>query len=418
MKKIFVSHVREESAAAIALKQQLEAAVPGVTVWVSSVDLSLGQAWLQALEKELKGAKALLVLCGGQSATKPWINFESGFGHGKRIPVVPICHRGLRKEHLPYPLSMFQACEAGDPDDCARLVGHLSTLLGVGIAPGFVPRTMSMALTPRQTRKSDIGVLLAHRQAEWAMIGPSLFKAPDALPPAWRNRWTLQRLISEDKVASADLGALAGMLVGSPWRSAMSAECITELVDWVRAGGRMLMLGFELGDRHHGANLGELARRFGIHPMIDIVGPRDYGTGKPYNVWIDFETDAGHPHPLTHGLERIRLRNVQTVMVEPGGHEWLRVGEHGVFRPAGAHVYYREGQLTQPGGAQFEVNRDASWIPVGVDAPIGLTHEGAVRFLGTWDLLRAPAGPPEHGTSAFLERLLNWLAGEGMPSAP
>jgi hypothetical protein len=32
---------------------------------VSTVDLGLGQAWLQALEKELKGAKAVLVLCGG-----------------------------------------------------------------------------------------------------------------------------------------------------------------------------------------------------------------------------------------------------------------------------------------------------------------------------------------------------------------
>jgi hypothetical protein len=122
VKKIFVSHTREESQAAASLKQQLEQALPGFKVWVSSIDLGLGSAWLQALDRELIGAEALLVLCSSMSAEKPWINFEGGFGHGKRIPVIPVCHRGLRRERLAFPLSMFQACDVSDEGECAALV--------------------------------------------------------------------------------------------------------------------------------------------------------------------------------------------------------------------------------------------------------------------------------------------------------
>jgi hypothetical protein len=175
----------------------------------------------------------------------------------------------------------------------------------------------------------------------------------------------------------------------------------------------MLLLGFELGDRHHGANLSDLSRRFGIHPMTDIVGPQGHGRGKPYGIWMDFQPSRAQPHLLTAGFDRIRLRNVQTAMVEPGGHEWLRVGGHAVYRPAGEHTSYRDGQLTQPTGGHFEINTQAAWIPVGVDAPTGLTYPGSVRFLGTWDLLRAPDDTMRYNALQLLERLLDWLADAG-----
>jgi hypothetical protein len=414
--KIFVSHIREEKTAAIVLKAELEKALPGVTVWVSSIDLQLGEAWLQALEKELKGAKAVLVLCSLQSAGKPWINFESGFGYSKRMPVIPVCHRTLRKQQLPYPLRIFQACDVADPDDCANLVGRLAKEVGVEMGKNFTPETMSKAFAPRVERSHDIGIMLAQRQAEWDAASP--FQLPAHLPEVCRNRWKFRPIASEDKVAAAEMVSLSGMIVGSPWDATMSAECIDELVDWVHAGGRMLLLGFELGDRHHSANLGDLARRFGIHPMIDIVGPPDHGSAKPYGVWTDFRPDTDAFHPLVKGLRQIYLRNVQTVMVEPGGQEWLRVGKNAIYRPAADRVEYRKGRLTQPAGTQFEVNADRGWVAVGVDAPKGLAHPGAVRFLGSWDLLREPADKPENDTPQLVKRLLDWLSGDEAPPAP
>jgi hypothetical protein len=99
---------------------------------------------------------------------------------------------------------------------------------------------------------------------------------------------------------------------------------------------------------------------------------------------------------------------VQTGVVEPGGVEWLQVGDHNVYRPAGAHIYYRDGLLSTPGGAEFMVQTKAAPVAVGADAPTGLTSLCSVRFLGTWDLLVSPA--PDT-TLKFVERLLDWLAG-------
>jgi hypothetical protein len=247
--KIFVSHIREEKTAAVALKARLEAALPGVTVWVSSVDLGPGTPWLQTLETHLKGAKAVIVLCSRQSAGKPWINFEGGFGHGKHLPVIPVCHRGLQRGKLPHPMSIFQSCDVADPDDCAALVTRLATILGAEVAESFNPATITRALEPKLDRQHAIGIMLAHRQEEWVMKGESLFRKPASLPAILWDRWNFQPILSEDKIAAAELGNLSGMIVGSPWRSTISSESIDELVDWVHGGGRMLLLGFELGDR-------------------------------------------------------------------------------------------------------------------------------------------------------------------------
>jgi hypothetical protein len=74
-----------------------------------------------------------------------------------------------------------------------------------------------------------------------------------------------------------------GLVVGNPWRTKITREAISVVVEWVRAGGRLLLLGFELGDRHHGGNLAELSRFFGIDPRSDIAAiSRLVTTTSPY----------------------------------------------------------------------------------------------------------------------------------------
>ena len=176
------------------------------------------------------------------------------------------------------------------------------------------------------------------------------------------------------------------------------------------AGGRLLLLGFELGDRHHDGNLEDLARHFGIHPAADIVGPRSHGPTKPYDVPVDFQVADGEPHPLTQNLSTIRLSNVQTIRVEPGGTEWLRVGKNVVYRPTRSSVVYRQGTLTQPRSQEFDQNVEAGWLPVAVEAPSGLCGDGAVHAMGTWDLLRRPNARHNEDNLRLLERLLDWLS--------
>ena len=83
----------------------------GFKVFVSAVDIQLGDAWLKEIENALEGSTILLSVCGPSSVRRPWLNFESGSGWSKGVKVVPICYKGLRKDKLPAPLHIFQAVE-------------------------------------------------------------------------------------------------------------------------------------------------------------------------------------------------------------------------------------------------------------------------------------------------------------------
>ena len=97
------------------------------------------------------------------------------------------------------------------------------------------------------------------------------------------NSSTFVPIDDERLFLSPDLDKLSGLVVGNPWRTKITPEAISAVVEWVRAGGRLLLLGFELGDRHHGGNLAELSRFFGIDPRSDIAAiSRLVTTTSPY----------------------------------------------------------------------------------------------------------------------------------------
>lgn len=407
---VFLSHVEEEAPLAGKLKVELERALPGATVFVSAVDIGLGEAWLKAVSDALDGARTVLVLCSRRSTSKPWVNFESGAGWLRHGKVIPLCHGGMTKDALPHPLSIFQALDLTSPDDCASLAQQLGVILDVEVSRAFDPESMARSVAEPPARGSEIGVALTHRQGEWQAGQRSVFALSTNPPPGVRGDWIFRPLNRAEDLMPAPLGSLSGLIFGSPWRERIDLDVIATIVDWVRAGGRLLILGFELGDRHHSANLGELTRHFGIHGETDIVGPPDFRGTKPYEVPVVFDVACGDPHPLTGGLEQIRLANVQTLRVEPGGVEWLRVGGNVVFRPKADTVQYHDGTLSQPFGSGFERNEEGRWLPVAVEAPAGLCGDGAVQAVGTWDLLgRGSAFDGDNLT--LVDRLLDWLAG-------
>ena len=172
------------------------------------------------------------------------------------------------------------------------------------------------------------------------------------------------------------------------------------------------MLGYELGDRHHGGNLAALAVYFGVQLHTDVVGPVGHKGTKPYGLAVDFDVSEADALELTNGIASIRLANVQTVQVDPGGVEWLRVGRNVVCRPERRAVDYLEDILCQPGEQSVDVNSDAGWVPIAVKAPAGLCGSGGVHVVGTWEILgkdRAFNDRPDN--VRLLSRLLDWLSG-------
>lgn len=407
---VFLSHISEEASEARALGKQLESALPGLKVFVSATDIHLGHSWLMEVHKALERSQATLALCSPNSVRRPWVNFEMGCGWAKGIPVIPVCYKGMRPSQLPDPLGTFHTLELKDARSCAVLVEELAMTVGCQPARDFDYAGMLKSIeSGLPTRTDTIGIVLCHQQNKWEDESLSVFSVANGPLSGISDTWTFREITEEKEFLSLSLHTLSGLIFGCPWRSHMTPETITATVEWVKLGGRLLLLGFELGDRHHGSNLGDLSHHFGIYPTTDIVGPSGYGERKPYGDPVDFDIrDPAYP-TFTEGLDSLRLSNVQTIRVDPGGVEWLRVGKNSVYQPQSSVVIYRDGTLTAPGGAPFFENQQASWLAVGVQAPKGLCGKGAVQMIGTWDLIGRRESFGETNL-AFVTRLFNWLA--------
>jgi hypothetical protein len=139
----------------------------GFKVFVSAVDIQLGDAWLKEIENALEGSTILLSLCSPSSVRRPWLNFESGSGWSKGVKVVPICYKGLRKDKLPAPLHIFQAVELTDLVSCRKLVDRLASELSIRISEQFDPSKMLAALSVvRPARTNTVGMVLCHGQRD------------------------------------------------------------------------------------------------------------------------------------------------------------------------------------------------------------------------------------------------------------
>lgn len=410
--QVFLSHISEESTEARGLKVGLEKALPGVEVFVSAADIHYGDQWLKVIDEAMERAKIILSLCSPGSVRRPWINFESGSGWARRIPVIPLCHKGLTKDQLPDPLGIFQAIELVNADSFRTLAERLAAEFNIKIAENFnFTEIVENLKTKLPDRTTEIGLVLTHRQEQWEKNQPVLFKPSEKLPQGLTGNWNFKSITDKKAFLSEELNRLSGLIFTSPWKSRLEPEMITATVDWVKNGGRLLLLGFELGDRHHEANLAELSQHFGISPGIDIVGPPDFGQQKPYETVVEFDVAEADKHFFTANLSGIQLKNVQTLRVEPGGTEWLRVGKNVVYQPKRESVIYRDGVMTTPGGNAFYLNKNAGWFPVAVEAPKGLCGKGSVQMIGTWDLIGRNTSFGDDNL-ILISRILDWLAGK------
>jgi hypothetical protein len=130
--KIFISHISHEAQLAVLLKKWIESTFTNqCEVFVSSDKecLPAGSKWLQIIEDALNSSAALLVLCSPHSLQKPWVNFETGCGWMKKVPIIPICHSGQKKGNLPFPISEFQALQIEDADFAHNLFTSLTQFL-------------------------------------------------------------------------------------------------------------------------------------------------------------------------------------------------------------------------------------------------------------------------------------------------
>ena len=128
-KTIFISHFTEEKELATLLKETIESKfLRAIDVFSSShgESLQLGDEWLSIIKSHLVKADLIIVLCSPISITKPWINFEAGCGFVRDIPVIPLCHSGLKIQDLGMPLKVLQGAELNSSETIKALFNKIA----------------------------------------------------------------------------------------------------------------------------------------------------------------------------------------------------------------------------------------------------------------------------------------------------
>lgn len=123
--KIFISHISDEKRLAIVIKEWIESSFLGqIDVFVSSdpKDIPAGSKWLEKISNALDEARLIIILYSPKSRTRPWINFEAGCGWTKNVPIIPICHSGLKVTEIGAPISSFQGLEIEDDKFAAKFL--------------------------------------------------------------------------------------------------------------------------------------------------------------------------------------------------------------------------------------------------------------------------------------------------------
>lgn len=105
---IFISHITEERATALLLKDLIRRTFRrDLPVFVSSDYESIagGDVWFTTIVNGLKGSAVVIILLSPDSLDRRWINFETGVGVGADATVIPVVAHGLERSDVGHPLT-------------------------------------------------------------------------------------------------------------------------------------------------------------------------------------------------------------------------------------------------------------------------------------------------------------------------
>ncbi len=137
-KSAFISHITEEREVGSALKTALARDFLGMLdVFVSSdgASIAAGDDWLKSVDEALRKTDLMMILCSPTSIRRPWINFEAGAAWIRKIPIIPLCHSGLRPGDLPMPLSSRQGLLLSSADSLRGLYERIAKEMECGVPP-------------------------------------------------------------------------------------------------------------------------------------------------------------------------------------------------------------------------------------------------------------------------------------------
>lgn len=291
--------------------------------------------------------------------------------------------------------------------------------LGGGRPSEFLPHRREPPPSPEKLgipAPGKVGILidLSHQQDRWRSV--SIFALSPGksdlislvVPPPSDLVWDIQEIKDTERFTVEYLRNWRSLIFGIPWHTVISQRVCDVISRWVYQGGRLILTGYELGERHHRTNLNVLTdRAFGIRFNSDIVAPSGWSplTSKPYGKEIIFDRINSAKHPILKDVKKLCMRNICTLTVEPSSSAILTVGTNGVSREVDAN--YTDG-WTSSGTQHFELITGADRVPVIAEASRGLCGKGRVIAIGTWDFFSAEQCFKDSDNYTFVKNLLEW----------
>ena len=224
--RLFVSHISEEAEIAALLKQTIEEDFLDLVKLFQSSDIGsivAGDDWLAAVQQALQDAAAVIVLCSHASIHRPWVQFELGAAWSRQVPIIPLCHSGLRAAELPMPLSRKEAVELAAPEGFARLYQAIASLIDLQRipVPGNLPE-LQQRFTQLAQRFQQAGVQQFERYIDIVIPPPGRLESA-AIPMTTRV---------ESNDVSLELFGLVGS-AGRTWADIVRAASKTPDKRWL-----------------------------------------------------------------------------------------------------------------------------------------------------------------------------------------
>jgi hypothetical protein len=417
-REVFISHDSVEAPIADLFRQALHHA--GYGAFVAGRDI-VDAPWEETIAKALARATHGMVLVSARSMQSRWVWMELAAIRFRLGRVIPVLLPGLNRDELPDEIRRFQVRSIATPadvDTTLRLIDEDHSIDYQTLHRNLISAVDWRAVRPGPPldapRGHGILVDASHNQKSWPLSwakGWSLFDRVDDAVDAIVGEPLDIRLIEDRKqLYRGHLSDWSGLVVTTPRHAVISGEIVDEIAHWVRAGGRLLLCGYEYGDLHHRANFNALAGRFGIrfrtdivHPHLEKPPPAGSTLTKPYKEEIEIPRLADDA--LLEGIDHITLVNVQSIDVEPGGTPLLSTSGLPVCQPHPDDVVYEDEVFTTPLNRSVTIGV-AAWLSVMVRAPRPLCGQGEVVAIGTW-MLRPRVGVNDR----FIRSLARWLTG-------
>lgn len=138
---------------------------------------------------------------------------------------------------------------------------------GASVAP------LPLDRPPRGVGIAGVLLDLSHGQQGWgeeSIFGPAVGPLAKAAGRAGRTTVHLRAVDSAGRLLSPRLGEWSGLVVGPPRHDSITREVEDSIVQWVKRGGRLLILsGSETSGQNDGLN--RLVGRFGLHFRDSVI---------------------------------------------------------------------------------------------------------------------------------------------------